>query len=102
MDAHFASAEFRNNLPMLLGVLGIWNQNFLGADANVILPYDQRLEALPDYLQQLFMESQGKSCTMRGQATVSPTGVAIWGATGSHAQHSFCTMAASGYGACCC
>jgi glucose-6-phosphate isomerase len=89
MDEHFLSAPFVENIPMLLGLLGIWQQNFLDAEASVVLPYDQRLENLPDYLQQLFMESQGKLTTAAGDAAIQPTGKALWGASGSHAQHSF-------------
>ncbi len=89
MDEHFLKAPFRANIPVLLGMIGIWNQNFLGAEASVVLPYDQRLENLPDYLQQLYMESQGKLVTTTGDDPGKATGKAVWGAPGSHAQHSF-------------
>jgi glucose-6-phosphate isomerase len=89
MDEHFRTAPFEQNLPVISALLGIWNQNFLGLGQNVVLPYDQRLEYLPDYLQQLIMESEGKGVRQDGTAVDYATGGALWGGPGSNAQHSF-------------
>ncbi len=89
MDAHFRAAELRHNIPVLHGLLAVWEQNFLGADQRIVLPYDERLRLLPDYLQQLWMESLGKSARKDGSRTAYPTGSALWGSSGSGAQHSF-------------
>jgi glucose-6-phosphate isomerase len=89
MDEHFRSASFDKNLPVLMGLLGIWNQNFLGMDSLAVLPYDQRLHRFPAYLQQLEMESNGKRTTLDGEAVTYDTGGVIWGEPGSNAQHSF-------------
>ena len=64
MDEHFRAAPLRENIPVMLGLLAIWQQNFLGVTNHIVLPYDQRLELLPDYLQQLFMESLGEKCAV--------------------------------------
>jgi glucose-6-phosphate isomerase len=89
MDQHFATAPAADNLPILLGLIGVWNQNLLGAETHVVLPYDSRLHRLPAYLQQLEMESNGKGVTRHGQPVAWPTGAVIWGEPGSNAQHSF-------------
>ncbi len=89
MDAHFSSMEVENNLPILLALVGIWNHNFLGVDSHAILPYSYRLRRLPAFLQQLEMESSGKSVTRSGDAVDWSTGPVIWGEAGSNAQHSF-------------
>ncbi len=89
MDAHFRAKPFDRNIPVLHGLLSIWQQNFLGLDQHVVLPYDQRLARLPDYLQQLWMESLGKSVRHDGAAAEYLTGSSLWGNTGSSAQHSF-------------
>jgi glucose-6-phosphate isomerase len=89
MDEHFATAPPADNLPVLLGLLAVWNQNLLGAETHVVLPYDSRLHRLPAYLQQLEMESNGKGVTRDGQPVGWPTGAVIWGEPGSNAQHSF-------------
>lgn len=89
MDEHFRTVPFEQNLPVISALLGIWNQNFLGLGQNVVLPYDQRLERLPDYLQQLIMESEGKRVRQDGTAVDYATGGALWGGPGSNAQHSF-------------
>jgi len=89
MDEHFRSAPFEKNLPVLMGLLGVWNQNFLGMNSLAVLPYDQRLHRFPAYLQQLEMESNGKRTTFGGQEVTYPTGSVIWGEPGSNAQHSF-------------
>ncbi|MCC5870488.1 MAG: glucose-6-phosphate isomerase, partial [Gammaproteobacteria bacterium] len=74
MDEHFASAPLEGNLPVLLGLIGVWNQNFLGCESHAVLPYDQRLHRLPAYLQQLDMESNGKRVTRDGQPVTCATG----------------------------
>ena len=89
MDDHFASAPFADNLPVLLGLLGVWQQNFLATASHAVLPYDQRLRYFPAFLQQLEMESNGKGVTRDGQPVDYATGTVIWGEPGSNAQHSF-------------
>ena len=89
MDQHFASAPFEQNLPVLMGLIGVWNRDFLGMDSLAVLPYDQRLHRFPAYLQQLEMESNGKRTTLDGATVGYGTGGVIWGEPGSNAQHSF-------------
>ena len=89
MDQHFASAPFEQNLPVLMGLIGVWNRNFLGMDSLAVLPYDQRLHRFPAYLQQLEMESNGKRTTLGGAPVDYDTGAVLWGEPGSNAQHSF-------------
>jgi glucose-6-phosphate isomerase len=89
MDEHFHTAPLERNLPALMGMLAVWNRNFLGMDSLAVLPYDQRLHRFPAYLQQLEMESNGKSVTADGQPVGCETGGLIWGEPGSNAQHSF-------------
>ncbi len=89
MDRHFREAPLADNLPVLLGLLGVWNQNHLGAASHVVLPYDGRLHRLPAFLQQLEMESNGKGVTRTGIPVAYETGTIIWGEPGSNAQHSF-------------
>lgn len=89
MDQHFADAPLERNLPVLLALIGIWNRNFLGAGSHAILPYDEHLRGLPAYLQQLEMESNGKSVRRNGQPVQCGTCPVIWGGPGSNAQHSF-------------
>jgi glucose-6-phosphate isomerase len=89
MDEHFRTTPFENNLPVLMGLLGVWNRNFLGMDSLAVLPYDQRLHRLPAYLQQLEMESNGKSVTLAGELLTYDSGAVLWGEPGSNAQHSF-------------
>jgi glucose-6-phosphate isomerase len=89
MDEHFRTTPFENNLPVLMGLIGVWNRNFLGFDSLAVLPYDQRLHRFPAYLQQLEMESNGKRTTLEGEAVTWDTGAVIWGEPGSNAQHSF-------------
>jgi len=89
MDEHFRTAPLERNLPVLMGLIGVWNGNFLGCDSLAVLPYDRRLHRFPAYLQQLEMESNGKSVTRDGHAIVYPTGTVVWGEPGSNAQHSF-------------
>ena len=89
MDEHFRNTPFENNLPVLMGLLGVWNRNFLGIDSLAVLPYDQRLHRFAAYLQQLEMESNGKRTTLEGDALSYDSGAVLWGEPGSNAQHSF-------------
>jgi glucose-6-phosphate isomerase len=89
MDLHFRQAPFQENMPVILGLLGVWYNNFFGARSQAILPYDNRLERFPAYLQQLQMESSGKSVRMDGKPVRCDTGMVIWGEAGNNAQHSF-------------
>jgi glucose-6-phosphate isomerase len=89
VDEHFRTAPFGSNLPVLMGLLGIWNQNFLGFDSLAVLPYDERLSRFPAYLQQLDMESNGKRVTLDGAPVDYSTGAVLWGEPGNNAQHSF-------------
>jgi len=89
MDQHFRQAAMDENMPVLLACLGIWYNNFFGSETQAILPYDNRLERFPAYLQQLQMESNGKSVRMDGKAVKCDTGMIIWGEAGNNAQHSF-------------
>jgi glucose-6-phosphate isomerase len=89
MDEHFRTAPFENNLPVLLGLLTIWNSNFLGAETVAVLPYEQYLKRFPAYLQQLTMESNGKHVTLDGTETEYQTGPVYWGEPGTNGQHSF-------------
>ncbi len=89
IDTHFAEASPAVNLPLLMGLLGIWNRNFLGAQAQAVLPYAWPLRQLPAYLQQLEMESLGKRVDLDSQPVAWDTGGVIFGAAGCHAQHAF-------------
>ena len=89
MDEHFQNAPFENNYPVLMGMLGVWNRNFLKLDSHAVLPYDQRLHRFPAYLQQLDMESNGKRVKFDGSTVDCDTGAVLWGEPGSNAQHSF-------------
>ncbi|APE34732.1 glucose-6-phosphate isomerase [Nocardia mangyaensis] len=89
IDSHFRMAPLEDNLPVLLGLLGIWHRNFCGAQALAVLPYDQRLALLPAYLQQLDMESNGKSVDRYGRAIAVDTAPILWGAPGTNGQHAF-------------
>lgn len=89
MDSHFRGAPWSDNLPVLLGLLAVWNRNAVGCDSHAVLPYSQRLARLPAYLQQLEMESLGKGVTRDGDEVTQDTGAVIWGEPGSNAQHSF-------------
>jgi glucose-6-phosphate isomerase len=92
IDQHFMSAPFEKNLPLLMGLLGVWNRTFLNLPTLAVLPYDQRLARLPAYLQQLEMESNGKSVSLEGQHVNFATAPIVWGEPGSNAQHSFFQM----------
>jgi glucose-6-phosphate isomerase len=89
MDRHFAEAEARANMPLLLGLVGIWHRNAMGYPTRAILPYDQRLARLPAYLQQLDMESNGKRVTRDGAPVATATGPVVWGEPGTNGQHAF-------------
>jgi glucose-6-phosphate isomerase len=89
LDEHFRTAPFEKNLPVLLGLLGIWYDNFFGAESHAVLPYDQYLNRFPAYLQQLDMESNGKSVTLDGERIAYQTGPIIWGQPGTNGQHAF-------------
>ncbi len=89
MDEHFRTAPFERNLPALMGLLAVWNNDFLGAQTVAVLPYDQYLKRFPAYLQQLTMESNGKSVTLDGIRVAAPTGPIYWGEPGTNGQHSF-------------
>jgi glucose-6-phosphate isomerase len=89
MDEHFRTAPFARNLPVLMGLLALWNNNFLGAQSVAVLPYAQGLKRFPAYVQQLAMESNGKRVTLEGTAVGCETGTACWGEPGSNGQHSF-------------
>ncbi|MQV31019.1 glucose-6-phosphate isomerase [Sinorhizobium meliloti] len=89
IDEHFRSAPLRQNIPMLLGLIGFYNRNVLGYPSRAILPYDQRLTRFPAYLQQLDMESNGKGVTLDSQPVEFSTGPVVWGEPGTNGQHAF-------------
>ena len=89
MDRHFLEAPLPRNMPVLLGLIGVWHRNFLGYQTRAILPYDQRLSRLPAYLQQLDMESNGKSVMLDGSPVAVATGPVVWGEPGTNGQHAF-------------
>ena len=89
MDEHFKSASWEFNLPVLMAMIGIWNTNVLGINAQAVLPYDGRLKHLPMYLEQLEMESNGKSVTRDGEPVEHSTCPIVWGDVGPNAQHAF-------------
>jgi glucose-6-phosphate isomerase len=89
MDEHFRTAPFERNLPVLLGLLGVWYIDFFGAETQAVLPYNQYLQRFPAYLQQLDMESNGKSVTLAGAPVTYPTGPVVWGQPGTNGQHAF-------------
>jgi glucose-6-phosphate isomerase len=92
MDEHFRAAPWERNLPALMGLLGVWNINFLELPTLAVLPYDGRLKRFPAYLQQLDMESNGKSVALDGRPLHHSTAPVIWGEPGNNAQHSFFQM----------
>ncbi|WP_017444997.1 glucose-6-phosphate isomerase [Gayadomonas joobiniege] len=89
MDEHFKSAPLEDNLPVLMATLGVWYINFFGAQSHVLLPYDHYLRGFPAYVQQLDMESNGKSATPQGDYLDYATGPVIWGGEGTNGQHAF-------------
>ena len=89
MDEHFRSAPLSRNLPVLMALLGIWNTNVLGAETNAVLPYNESLRYFPSFLQQLEMESNGKSVTADGAPVGCATSPIVWGELGNNGQHAF-------------
>lgn len=89
MDAHFLEAPFEENLPVIMGLLGVWYRNIWGFATHAVLPYDERLSRFPAYLQQQDMESNGKSVTVTGKPVKRETGPIIWGEPGTNGQHAF-------------
>ena len=89
MDEHFRSAPFEANLPVLMGLLSLWYNDFFGAETVAVLPYEQYLKRFPAYLQQLTMESNGKHVTLNGKKVTHDTGPIYWGEPGTNGQHSF-------------
>jgi glucose-6-phosphate isomerase len=89
MDEHFRTAPFARNMPVLLGLLGVWYVNFFGAESHAVLPYSHYLAHLPFYLQQLDMESNGKSVDLDGRRVDYQTGPVIWGTPGTNGQHAY-------------
>ena len=89
VDQHFRTARFPENVPVVLGMIGVWNANVLGFDTKAVLPYAQELARFPAYLQQLDMESNGKSVRLDGSAVTMGTGPIVWGEPGTNGQHAF-------------
>ncbi|WP_163270531.1 glucose-6-phosphate isomerase [Chelativorans alearense] len=89
MDRHFREAPARENMPVLLGLVGFWHRAVCAYPARAVIPYDQRLSRLPAYLQQLDMESNGKRVTLDGEPAATPTGPLVWGEPGTNGQHAF-------------
>lgn len=89
MDEHFCNAPIERNMPALMGLLAVWNNNFLGASTQAVLPYERYLARFPAYLQQLTMESNGKHVTRDGQPVGCQTSPIVWGEPGTNGQHSF-------------
>ena len=89
MDQHFLKSKLEKNLPVIMGLLGVWYRNAWGFSTHAVLPYDQRLSRFPAYLQQQDMESNGKSVNLDGKAVDYPTGPIIWGEPGTNGQHAF-------------
>jgi glucose-6-phosphate isomerase len=92
MDEHFRTTPFERNIPVIMGLLGIWYIDFFGAQTQAVLPYDNYLRRFPAYLQQLTMESNGKQVTLEGTRVTHPTGAVYWGEPGTNGQHSFYQM----------
>ena len=89
MDEHFRTAPFQQNLPVLMGLLALWYNDFFGAQTVAVLPYEQYLKRFPAYLQQLTMESNGKHVTLKGKKVTRDTSPVYWGEPGTNGQHSF-------------
>ncbi|AVO36457.1 glucose-6-phosphate isomerase [Pukyongiella litopenaei] len=98
MDTHFCQAPWAGNLPVLLALVGIWHHQVCGYPTRAVLPYDQRLARLPAYLQQLEMESNGKSVAMDGSRLAVPSGPVVWGEPGTNGQHAFYQLLHQGTG----
>lgn len=89
MDTHFRTAPFKENIPVMMALLGIWNRNFFNYSSHTVAPYDHHLRLFPVFLQQLEMESNGKSVNRKGDRICYPTAPVIWGEAGTNGQHSF-------------
>ncbi|MCB1934252.1 MAG: glucose-6-phosphate isomerase, partial [Candidatus Accumulibacter sp.] len=89
MDQHFLNTPLEKNIPVMLGLIAVWQINFLGVTSHAVLPYDQYLHRFPAYLQQLEMESNGKRIDRNGNAVDYATGTAVWGEPGTNGQHAF-------------
>jgi len=89
LDRHFQDADPNRNAPLLMGLLGVWYGNFFGAESSAVLPYDESLRYLPSYLQQAFMESNGKDVDLAGERVAWQTGAIIWGSPGTDGQHAY-------------
>ena len=98
MDRHFQTAPVLQNLPMLMGLLGVWHRNVCGYPSRAIIPYDQRLSRFPAYLQQLDMESNGKRVAKDGKPVKGDTGPIVWGEPGTNGQHAFFQLLHQGTG----
>ncbi|CAM1341713.1 glucose-6-phosphate isomerase [Tenacibaculum amylolyticum] len=96
MDIHFRTADFNENIPVVLALLSIWYNNFYGAETEAVLPYTQYLAKLPDYLQQAIMESNGKGVDRNGDKVTYETGTIVWGSTGTNMQHAFMQLVHQG------
>jgi len=92
MDDHFDHAPLQENIPVILGLLDVWYNNFCGAASRAVVPYDQRLRLLPDFLSQLVMESNGKCVTDQGKPLAINSTPVVWGSIGTNAQHAFFQM----------
>lgn len=92
MDLHFRNSPYEKNIPVMLGMLDVWYNNFFGAESIAVVPYDQRLKLLPEYLSQLVMESNGKRVDENGNPLPYHTSPVIWGSIGTNAQHAFFQM----------
>ena len=89
MDEHFRTAPLAKNIPVMLALVGIWNNNFIGCGTHAVIPYDDRLRSLPEYLQQLEMESNGKRITLENDVVNYATAPVLWGGVGTNVQHAF-------------
>ena len=89
MDQHFRTADFADNLPVILALIGVWHRNICLYSSRAVIPYAERLARLPAYLQQLDMESNGKSVTLAGEPIQRASGPVVWGEPGTNAQHAF-------------
>ena len=89
MDNHFKETPFKENIPVIMGLISIWYNNFYNAQSEAIIPYTEYLRSFPEYLQQASMESNGKSTDRNGKCVNYQTGTIIWGSTGTNAQHAF-------------
>jgi glucose-6-phosphate isomerase len=89
MDQHFLHAPLHSNMPVLMALLGVWNTNLLGAETHAVIPYDERLNLFPDWLQQLDMESNGKHMSLTDTPVTGQTAPVLWGGVGTNVQHAF-------------